>query len=379
MDILPYAGKKGARTLNTGTTAESSSAIAADRPMASGVKSQGPLGSVSADAVDRALSAGQSPAEAARATFDKPRAANYRPEKSILALDSLLEVHGAAPMRDTLKGPALEVHQARQEFFSVAESLLSGSMTDPRVVTDNLAAALGQYNATLARAVEEAKMGVESAVVIPGSRANVRDARISVLKSRLDDANSLISDAKRERDSASLVLRSARMELDRQEAEIEVLEDAGDNAGARELMGKLPNIRGRVTESEARLREAEKRYGEIHGERSRLSGIIINETGDVYSDPSTNVTTALAPFVPPALPPNAPAPYSQQPLEDRLAGATNGSTSSSGNWVKWAALAGAAVVGYSLLTGSKEKSETPSASPRSKKPTRPVEIESLED
>jgi hypothetical protein len=282
-------------------------------------------------------------------------------------------------MRDTLKGPALEVHQARQEFFSVAESLLSGSLSDPRVITDNLAAALAQYNATLARAVEEAKMGVESAVVIPGSRANVRDARISVLKSRLDDANSLISDAKRERDSASLVLRSARMELDRQEAEIEALEDSDRGAEARELVGKLPNIRGRVTDAEARLREAEKRYGEIHGERSRLSGIIINETGDVYSEPSYNVTTALAPFVPPALPPNAPAPYSQQPLADRLASAPETPASSSSGWVKWAALAGAAVVGYSLLTGGKEKSESSSGSQRPKKPTRPVEIESLED
>ncbi len=391
MDILPAAGSKARSTFNTtgssGETRQSVSPSSASR--------RDPSAPISANIYDQLLTT-TPPSPAAVTTTTKlasdavvvstgpvdPKpevkaevivSATYKADRSIASLDTQLEIHGAAPLKDGLRGPALQASKAKGEFFSRMESILSQPVVDPRQTLDQVILAMKDLNVALSDAAGNAAAGEVSAVAIPGSAFNARDARLQIMQAKIEDKKRDESAAKKEKNAASLSYKAMSLELARKEAEIEALEaeskkrPAADRQPliekAAELRALLPEVRGKVTAAKDRLSGADSLQSQLSSDLDKLENQLMNET-TAYIGPSS-----LAPPIPDmiGLPPLG-APILTQPTPPPT------EKTFMQKALPFAALAGIAALGYSAISkGGKSDAQ------KAPKKRGPVTIDSLED
>ena len=302
----------------------------------------------------------------------------YKPDRTLKMIESVLEMHGALPLMDVLHGPALETQLARRDFESKLESLLSLTGTDPRTTLDQVTSALTEYNMRLDAAAAAAAAGAVSTSPVPGNPQAVREARLSILKTRITDKVAKIDEQQKERSGAALALKAIQMEMNRRDAEIEGYEaEAKKASDARrtqlnikiaETRGAMPELRGRLTAAKERLVNAEGRLNGLVAEKNQAEGILLNE----YPAPVIQPVIPDMPqgtFInsPPQMFPSniVPGILSQAPKmtepEDPM-----------GPVKKVGALAAVLGIGYAVLSGNGKKKEAPK--PLSRKP---VNIEDL--
>jgi hypothetical protein len=256
------------------------------------------------------------------------------------------------------------------------ESVLSQPAVDPRQTLNQVILAMNDLHKGLSDAAASAAAGEVSAVSIPGSAFNVKDARLSIMKSKIDDLRRAASAANKERDSASFSLKALNLELARREAEIEALEAEARKRPvvdrqpliekAAELRALLPEVRGKVTTAKDRLSGADSMAITTGTNLDQLEKQLMNEMNFSVSPPIP------APPIPDmvglghlgqalAADPTPPAAPQEKTFMQKA--------------IPFAALAGILGLGYSAL--SKGGSSTQSG--KGPKKREPVMIDSLED